>query len=536
MKGIIMKKQLLQVLVVLASITMGHNAFGMQWLRDAQNFNPLETMHNGINHFEKNIHDIEQKINANKAILGNPQSTPAAIEEARADNEILRKNLEFYAGKTKSVESIRFSFFEGVLAPKLDDATKAKKDADRKEKIAEQAIENHFAKEKLEQETKIQTQATKDKIQAETADALAKIKADGVKTRKNLAALLTIATDPKKRRAAIQLVGGLVAVSAAAYYGVKFLSYVAEDMYRVPALAEKTTILPWHTKIYNWMFNVDVFEVTLDDVVLTPELENFFRGFVKSTKNTLENGGFCRHLLLPGPPGTGKTLMSMALANELGLPAIYFNAAKLSNCSVEDALVRIEKLFTYAHNSPVPVVIIIDESEIIFKHRNSADLTEKTRMIMNDIMAKTGTEQNDFILIALTNRPEDFDAAFKSRFSETIYINPPSYAQRKDMLEMYIDQYLINPTFERKKQWFDFGRTAQKKNAISIERDLFNSQALENLARQTDGFSGRDISQMILGIREEAFAQDHPSVNQELVTKIVNRKLEKKRKETVSAA
>jgi|GEM_PF-2808752 len=518
-----MKKQILQVLILLTGITIGRDAYGMDWLKKVKEFDPLDTMRNGLQYFGDHSKEIQAKIDANKAILADKNANKDAKADAKIELAQLRQEQEFYNSKGKNIESIRFTFFEGVLASKMDAATKNKKETERKEKIANMAVENELAKEKREAE-----------IAAETASAVKKINTRGVQTRKTLQTYLSVATDPTKRLGAIKLVGGLVAASALAYYGIKFLSHVVEDMYRVPALAEKTTIVPMHTRLYNWIFNIDTFEVTLDDVILPPESAEFFRGFVKATKNTIDNGGYCRHLLIPGPPGTGKTLISMALANELELPAIYFNAAKLSNCSVEDALVRIEKLFAYAHNSPVPVVIIIDEAEIVFKHRNSTDLSEKTRMIMNDIMAKTGTEQSDFILIALTNRPDDFDEAFKSRFSETIYITPPSYDQRKDMLEMYIDRYLINSAFERKKRWFDFGKKEPKKNTIQIERDLFNTSAIENLARQIDGFSGRDISQMILAMREEAFASDHPSINHDLLTKVVNRKLEKKRKETAT--
>lgn len=417
----------------------------------------------------------------------------------------------------KGLASTVIGNFQGSLDKK---ATEEKHKFELKKIAVAQAIEN---------DGKLATEKEKGK------NRLKEIKQAGEETRKKIAAFVKIATDPQKRKAFIMLTGGLVTVASGAYYGIKFLAHVAEDLYRVPALAEKTTILPLYSQLYNWLFNVETFDVTLDDVILTKELEGFFRGFVRSTKNTIENGGYCRHLLLPGPPGTGKTMMSFALANELALPAIYFNAGKLSNCSVEDALVRIEKLFTYAEHSPVPVVIIIDESEVIFKHRNSPDLTEKTRLIMNDIMAKTGTEQNNFILIALTNRPDDFDAAFKSRFSETIYINPPSVEQRKDMLEKYIDQYLVNPIFKSKKSWRNLFKKAEtKNNKIVIGKDVFSAQMIEELAQKIDGFSGRDISQMVLGIREEAYAQNNPTVDRELVDTVVARKIEKKRKEVAS--
>ncbi len=446
-------------------------------------------------------------------------SNASAAAKAQAQEEL--KGINARLGAT---EDVMIGVWSAVGNAVKGSISKEDEDKKQKNRLKELAIEQSIKNEGLIAAEKQQGK-----------NRLKEIKLAGEETRKKIAAFVRIATDPQKRKAFIMLTGGLVTVAAGAYYGIKFLAHVAEDLYRVPALAEKTTILPLYSQLYNWLFNVETFDVTLDDVILTKELEGFFRGFVRSTKNTIENGGYCRHLLLPGPPGTGKTMMSFALANELALPAIYFNAGKLSNCSVEDALVRIEKLFTYAEHSPVPVVIIIDESEVIFKHRNSPDLTEKTRLIMNDIMAKTGTEQNNFILIALTNRPDDFDAAFKSRFSETIYINPPSVDQRKDMLEKYIDQYLINPIFAPKKSWRNLFKKAEtKNNKIVIGKDVFSPEVIQDLAQKIDGFSGRDISQMVLGIREEAYAQNNPTVDRELVDTVVARKLEKKRKEVAS--
>jgi len=55
-----MKKQIIQVLIVLASVTIGCNIIGMQWLQNAQNFDPLETMREGINYFGKNAEEIQK--------------------------------------------------------------------------------------------------------------------------------------------------------------------------------------------------------------------------------------------------------------------------------------------------------------------------------------------------------------------------------------------------------------------------------------------------------------------------------------------
>jgi|GEM_PF-3317880 len=340
--------------------------------------------------------------------------------------------------------------------------------------------------------------------------------------------VITAFNDPNS----VLQVGKYALIVFGVYYGLKLGAQALEDWYRLPTLADKTTILPLHKQLYNWLFNIDVFTATRDDIILTPENASFFDEYIEATKNTLENGGYLRHLLIPGPPGTGKTLMSIVIANELGLPAIYFSASNLRNYRVEDAITKLRQLFTYAENSSVPIVIIIDESEVIFASRDKSTLGEETRLVMNQIMAKTGTEQSNFILIALTNRPQDFDSAFQSRFSETIYINPPTLAQRTDILSMYIDKYLVNPIFEGKRGWF----SRQTPKPILIDESLIDTAAIDVLSKKLDTFTGRDISQLVMALRDAAMATKDIHLTKDMFDRVVQRKMDKKCKELVSVA
>lgn len=336
--------------------------------------------------------------------------------------------------------------------------------------------------------------------------------------------------DPTKLPNLMLKVGGLSAALFGTYYGIKFGFQVLEDWYRIPDLADKTTIVPWYTKMRNWLSNNKVFATTLDDVVLEPELKAFFKDYVISTKNIIKNGGHLRHLLLPGPPGTGKTLSSMAMANELGLPCIYFSASNLRNFKVEDAITKLRQLFAYAENSSVPIVVIIDESEVVFASRDKA-LSEETRMIMNQIMAKTGTEQCNFILVALTNRPQDFDDAFKSRFSETVYIGAPALEQRRQIVDMYVTKYIKKPLFTPKTSFLGRLRTKKGLKQITFDEAIFTEQAINSIAQRLEGFTGRDISQLMMAVRDAAYATPEVHVTQAMLDTIMARKIEKKRQE-----
>lgn len=322
------------------------------------------------------------------------------------------------------------------------------------------------------------------------------------------------------------------------YYGLKLGFKVLEDWYGVPELADKTTIIPLHKKIYNKLMGIKVFNKTRDDIILNDELKEFMNEYIEGTKNIIAHGGYLRHILLPGPPGTGKTLMGEVIAHELGLPSIYFAASNLLNCDTETTLVRLDQLFGYARNSSVPVVIIIDECEKIFGDRDKA-ASEKVSAIKTKIMAMTGTEQNNFILIALTNRLQDFDKAFKSRFNNIVEVKPPAHTQRKQILELYVNQYIKNPKFKTKASFLGSLFTKKKNKTITFDEKLFNAQGIEALAKQIEGFTGRNIAQLVQEIREKAFTKADTHITQAMVDKALTamkRKVEEERREFAAAA
>ncbi len=315
------------------------------------------------------------------------------------------------------------------------------------------------------------------------------------------------------------------------FYGLKFVYQAAEDWYKVPELADKSTLVSPLTKFWRFITDAEVFTTTLDDVVLNPALTTKFKNYVEATKNIIENGGHLRHLLLPGPPGTGKTTLGFALAGELGIDAIYFNAGKLRNCALDISLRRLDQLFKNAERSEKPILIIIDESEIIFKHRDSKDLSEETKMVQNSIMARLGTPQNDFIVIALTNRPQDFDPAFISRFNNRIIeILPPVLDQRKQMIEMYVDKYLINPTFKPKSSWMSFIFGDEEAVAPIIEEQVFSPERILEIAQKTEGLSGRDINNLFMDIYSEAAATADMRITKAMVDTVVEEMIQNTQK------
>ncbi|MDR0854149.1 MAG: ATP-binding protein [Clostridiales Family XIII bacterium] len=119
-------------------------------------------------------------------------------------------------------------------------------------------------------------------------------------------------------------------------------------------------------------------------------------------------------LLLVGPPGTGKTYVSVAIAREMGVPAVSLSAVKDKwYGESERKLRRVISII----ESMAPILVIVDECESqgFGERTNSRTESSETdnalRGILLEWLGDTGSN-NGISLIGLSNKPELIDSAF----------------------------------------------------------------------------------------------------------------------------
>lgn len=178
-------------------------------------------------------------------------------------------------------------------------------------------------------------------------------------------------------------------------------------------------------------------------------------------------------LLLVGPPGTGKTLISRAVAGEAGVPFFSISGSEFVEMFVGVGASRVRDLFEQAkHNSPC--IIFVDEIDAVGRQRGSGlggshDEREQT---LNQILVEMdGFDTNtNVIVIAATNRPDVLDPALlrPGRFDRQVVLDRPDIRGRVSILQVHA-------------------------KGKPLEPDV----TLETLARQTPGFSGADLSNML---------------------------------------
>ena len=178
-------------------------------------------------------------------------------------------------------------------------------------------------------------------------------------------------------------------------------------------------------------------------------------------------------VLLVGPPGTGKTLLSRAVAGEAGVPFFSISGSEFVEMFVGVGASRVRDLFDQAKRNS-PCIVFVDEIDAVGRQRGtglggSHDEREQT---LNQILVEMdGFDTNtNVIVIAATNRPDVLDPALlrPGRFDRQVVLDRPDIAGRKSILKVHAQGKPLDGTVD-----------------------------LDVLAKQTPGFSGADLANLV---------------------------------------
>jgi cell division protease FtsH len=180
-----------------------------------------------------------------------------------------------------------------------------------------------------------------------------------------------------------------------------------------------------------------------------------------------------RGVLLVGPPGTGKTLLARAVAGEAGVPFFSISGSEFVEMFVGVGASRVRDLFDQAKRNS-PCIVFVDEIDAVGRQRGaglggSHDEREQT---LNQILVEMdGFDTNtNVIVVAATNRPDVLDPALlrPGRFDRQVILDRPDMKGRLEILKVHIKGKPLDKTVE-----------------------------LMNIARQSPGFSGADLANLV---------------------------------------
>jgi cell division protease FtsH len=178
-------------------------------------------------------------------------------------------------------------------------------------------------------------------------------------------------------------------------------------------------------------------------------------------------------VLLVGPPGTGKTLLARALAGEAGVPFFSISGSEFVEMFVGVGAARVRDLFSEAKRA-APCIIFIDEIDAVGRQRAGAipGSHEEREQTLNQILVEMdGFDPNiGVIVLAATNRVDVLDPALlrPGRFDRRVMLDRPDTNGRAAILKIHI---------------------AGKAMDQSVD--------LDTIAKQTHGFSGADLAELV---------------------------------------
>ena len=217
--------------------------------------------------------------------------------------------------------------------------------------------------------------------------------------------------------------------------------------------------------------------VTFADVAGVDEAKTELQEVVEFLKfpekfNTL-GARIPRGVLLVGPPGTGKTLLARAVAGEAGVPFFSISGSEFVEMFVGVGASRVRDLFDQAKRNS-PCIVFVDEIDAVGRQRGaglggSHDEREQT---LNQILVEMdGFDTNtNVIVVAATNRPDVLDPALlrPGRFDRQVILDRPDMKGRVAILKVH-----------------------------SKGKPLDKSISMEDIARQSPGFSGADLANLM---------------------------------------
>jgi cell division protease FtsH len=206
-------------------------------------------------------------------------------------------------------------------------------------------------------------------------------------------------------------------------------------------------------------------------------------------------------VLLVGPPGTGKTLLAKAVAGEADAAFFSLSGSDFVESLVGVGAARVRDLFRKARKA-APAIIFIDELDAAGRKRGAGigQGNDEREQTLNQILVEMDGFAGDggLVVMGATNRPDILDPALlrPGRFDRQIVIDNPDVHGRLEILRLH-----------------------------GGKRPLSTDASLEEVARQTPGFSGAELANVIneaalLSVREGRVEIDQATL-EEAIDRVV---------------
>lgn len=195
----------------------------------------------------------------------------------------------------------------------------------------------------------------------------------------------------------------------------------------------------------------------------------------------------------------------------------------------EDAVNQLHGLFKWASRSRRGLLVFIDEAEAFLSSRSSLSSSEDAhlRHALNALLYQTGTQSKSFMLVLATNRPQDLDTAILDRIDVSLNIGLPKLRERIALLELY-SQVHIRSVISLKSTSF-WMKLFSAKSKFEVDEDCLTSEFLDSIAKKIEGFSGREISKLMISAQYAMLLSSNGRLSRKSLEKVIETKLSEHR-------
>lgn len=235
-------------------------------------------------------------------------------------------------------------------------------------------------------------------------------------------------------------------------------------------------------------------------------LENLKRWLLKRNKSWLQEAKKYRlpspkGVLITGVPGCGKSLMAKAVSVMWQLPLLRMDIGKIYSGIVGSSEENMRKAIKIAE-AVSPSILWVDEIEKGFSGVVSNYDSGTSSRIFGTFLTWMQEKEKPVFVVATANNISELPPELmrKGRFDEIFFVDLPTFHERKDIFMLHLEKRLVHE---------------EAKGSFQLD-----DRVVQHLSDLTEGFSGAEIEQVVIGALFEAFSEQR-SLTLEDVEKVI---------------
>lgn len=236
-------------------------------------------------------------------------------------------------------------------------------------------------------------------------------------------------------------------------------------------------------------------------------LQNLKRWLAKRNNSWLDEAAAYgipapKGVLMTGVPGCGKSLTAKAIAAGWELPLLRLDVGKVFAGVVGSSEQNMRSAIKTAE-ATAPCILWLDEIEKGFSGIGGSGDSGTSMRVFGTFLTWMQEKSATVFVIATANKVDGLPPEFlrKGRFDEIFFVDLPTDVERRDIWRLHLNKRLAK----------------SKASGIAVTAELVGG-----LARETEGFSGAEIEQLVVAGLFEAFSERRALNEDDLLRAIRN--------------